>query len=60
MRVQTVSEKEYKDAPSLGTEDHYGVTDIPRGSEVLEISNGVSTTLIFRDRNGDREILTRD
>ena len=61
MRVRAVSEKESKGAPSLGSEDHYSVADIPRGSEVLEISNGVSTTLVFRDRNGEqREILTRD
>lgn len=61
MRVRAVSGKDYKDAPSLGSEDQYGVGDIPRGSEVLEITNDVSTTLVFRDRNGtQREILTRD
>lgn len=61
MHVRAVSEKDYKDAPSLGDDDDYSVADIPRGSEVLEISNGVSTTLVFRDRNGEqREILTRD
>jgi hypothetical protein len=61
MRVRTVSEKDYKDAPSLGDDGHYSVADIPAGSEVLEISNGVSTTLVFRDRNAvQREILSRD
>lgn len=61
MHVRVVLEKDYKDAPSLGSDDQYGVADIPRGSEVLEITNNVSTTLIFRDRNGvQREILTQD
>ena len=61
MRVRVVSEKDFRDAPSLGDDDHHSVADIPRGSEVLEITNGVSTTLIFRDRHGiQREILTRD
>ncbi len=61
MRVRAVVEKDYKDSPSLGEEDHHSVADIPRKSEVLEVTNGVSTTLIFRDRNGvQREILTRD
>ena len=61
MHVRVVSEKDYKDAPSLGDDDHYNVADIPRGAEVLELTNGVSTTLIFRDRHGiQREILTQD
>ena len=61
MRVRTVSYEEYKDAPSLGNDAEYGVTDIPKGSEVLEFENGVSKTLMFRDRKGiQREILSGD
>lgn len=61
MRVRTASEKDYKGTPSLGSSDCYSVADIPRGSEVLEISNGVSATLVFRDRKGiQHEILTGD
>lgn len=60
MNVRSVSEKDYRDAPSLGN-DQYGVADIPRGSEVLELENGVSKTLVFRDRDGvQREILSGD
>lgn len=61
MHVRAVTEAEYKDAPSLGSDDQYSVADIPRGSEVLEISNGFSAALIFRDRDGvQREILSKD
>lgn len=61
MRLRAVTEKDYRGAPSLGEDDDFTVADIPRRSEVIEITNGVSTTIVFRDRDGkQREILTRD
>jgi hypothetical protein len=37
------------------------VADIPRGAEVLEVSNSYSSVLLFRDKGGEmREILSRD
>ena len=61
MQMRNVTEKDYKDAPSLGEDDKFTVADIPPRAEVIEISNGVSTTLVFRDRRGiQREILSQD
>lgn len=61
MKVRTVTEKDFKDAPSLGEDDEVGVKAIPRGAEVIEMSNGTSTILIFRDAQGmQRHIRTQD
>lgn len=61
MHVRSVTEKEYKEAPSLGEHNDVTVADIPQRAEVLEISNEFSTTLVFRDRRGiQREILSGD
>ena len=61
MYMRRVTEKEYKDAPSLGAEKDPTVADILKGAEVLERENGVSKTLIFRDLKGEqREILSGD
>lgn len=59
MHVRAFTEKDYKNAPSLGDDDQYSVADIPRGSEVLEPNNGVSTALIFRDRESAMQIESR-
>lgn len=57
MHMRAVIETEYKGEPSLGEDDQYSVVDIPRGSQVFELNNGVSTTLVFRDRKAiQREI----
>lgn len=61
MHMRAVTEKEFKGAPSLGEDDRYSVADIPPGSQVFELNNGISTTLVFRDRKGvQREILSGD
>lgn len=61
MRLRRVPAEEYRQARSLGTNRDYTVADIPAGAEVLEVSNGYSSVLLFNDRRGVmREILSRD
>jgi hypothetical protein len=61
MRIRRVPEASYRGAPSLGASKDYTVADIPAKSEVLELSNGYSRVLLFRDRRGImQEILSGD
>lgn len=61
MNVRRASAKQYAGAPSLGENDEYEVSDIPPGSEVLEVDNTYTTVLLFRDRKGVmREIMIGD
>ena len=61
MSMRRATKAEFKDAPSLGNNDDYEVTDIPDGSEVIQINNDYSSVLLFRDGKGVmRTILVGD
>lgn len=61
MKVRRVTAKQYVGSPSLGAYDDFEITDIPPGSDVLEVGNEHSVILLFRDRKGVmREIMIRD
>ena len=61
MLIRRVPAGSYQNSRSLGSADEHTVSDIPAGSEVLEVSNDYSSVLLFRDAGGVmREILTRD
>ncbi len=61
MHMKRVKAADFAGAPALGIDDHYEVSDIPPGSEVLWLSNYSSTVLLFRDNEGiTREILIGD
>lgn len=61
MRVHAASLADYGGWAPRGRKGSPTVADIPTGSEVIEISNGYSSVLIYRDRRGDiQEVLIRD
>lgn len=61
MKVNPASLADYEGWAPRGPKGSPTVADIPQGSEVIEINNGVSSVLIYRDRRGDiREVLVRD
>lgn len=61
MKVNPASLADYEGWAPRGPKGSPTVSDIPQGSEVIEINNGVSSVLIYRDRRGDvREVLVRD
>lgn len=52
MRIRRLLATEYKNAPSLCTNDSFTVADIPPGADVIEVSNDYSSVLLFHDKNG--------
>ena len=61
MRMRRMPAASYRDVSAHGSNRGYTVADIPRGAEVLEVSNSYSSVLLFRDKGGEmREILSRD
>lgn len=52
---------DYKDWPARGGKGALTVADIPAGAETIEVSNGASSVLVFRDAHGEtRDVLIRD
>lgn len=61
MTVSAPSLATYKGWAPRGPKGAPTVADIPAGSEVIEISNGHSSVLVYRDGRGDlQEVLIRD
>lgn len=61
MTMRRTSRKEFKNEESYGNEDDPQITDTPLKAEVLELTNGSSSVLLFRDRKGVmREITISD
>lgn len=61
MSMRRTSHAEFKTEESYGNEDDPKISDIPAKSEVIEMSNGSSSVLLFRDRGGVmREITISD
>ncbi len=61
MTVSAPSLAAYKGWAPRGPKGAPTVADIPPGSEVIEIGNGYSSVLVYRDRRGDmQEVLIRD
>jgi len=59
--VKAASLAEYKDWAPRGRKGALTVSDIPAGTEVVEISNDYSSVLVFRDRRGNvQDVLIRD
>jgi len=61
MRISSASLANYKGWAPCGRKGSLTVADIPPKAETIEISNDVSSVLVFRDQNGImQEVLIRD
>lgn len=61
MQVTSAKLADYKGWEPRGRKGSPTVADIPPTAEPIEISNGFSSVLVFRDRDGEmKEVLIRD
>lgn len=61
MKITRGDQVKYRSENPRGNDKRLSGRDIPSGAEVIDITNGASTVILFRDATGHtREILIRD